>query len=165
MAIIRVVGAPATGKTMVRRLLGEALGLPSFGIDDERLTYGWSERAWPSLAAKVRGAQVCIVETSGTSPNDARMMIGHPTFTILCLASRRMRERRLQERVEDGYTLAIGDEDYVKRLLAQGVPHLRPHFVVSTDRSFDAAALIDRCREFVESNVVTTEAARPAVKT
>ena len=149
MSIIRLVGAPATGKSYVAARLETELAIPSFGIDQERLRYGWGDRAWVSLREKVAAARKCIVETSGHSRNDRVLCLGHPTLTILCTASRSIRAKRLRERVEVGYYLAAGQDDYVERLMKLGSPALKPHLVVNTDHDIGLdiwQRMLDHCR-------------------
>lgn len=150
--IIRLVGPPATGKSVLRRYLAERLGIPAFGIDEERQVYGWTPAAWPSLAAKVTSTSACIMETSGNSPNDRAVCRGRPTLTILCLASQAVRKRRLQQRVEDEDPMTHDRPDYVDTLLALRPPSLHPHFVIRSDYGFDPKELrhIEQaCRTFL----------------
>ena len=147
MSIIRIVGAPATGKTVLRSILAEALSIPAYGIDDERLVYGWSERAWAILGSKVAAAPACIVETSGMAPDERALYVGRATYMILCTASRPERERRLKDRRST-------EHDYAKRLLALGMPCVKPQAVLNSDHDqFDAtklAEVIERARRFIE---------------
>lgn len=147
MSIVRIVGAPATGKSVLRSIIADALAIPAYGIDDERLAYGWGDRAWASLASKVAAAPSCILETSGHSPNDRTICLGHATYTILCTASTAVRRQRLQERQSP-------EHDYVQRLLALGSPCVKPQAVLNSDGDqFPAdrlASAIERAKRFIE---------------
>ena len=150
--IIRIVGAPATGKTTLRHWLADYLALPHFGIDDERLFYGWSLEAWQSLKQKVDQTAACILETGGTTQSDRVVCSTRSTFTILCTASRQTRHQRLVGRVEQGYPLVTQD-DYATRLLKMGAPLLTPHASINSDNGFNPnqlEALALRCNEFID---------------
>lgn len=154
MSIIRIVGAPATGKTRLREHIAKVLSLPSFGIDDERNTYGWGDGAWAVLASKVRSHPNCIVETSGFSHNDITVFSDSKTFDILCTASRSVRLARLNQRVQDGYMLARGDTGYVAKLLIMNSPKLTPHAEINSDNGWGAdqlQQLVERCRDFLNA--------------
>ena len=153
MSIIRIVGAPATGKSTIRSYLAGALSLPSLGIDDERLRYGWGNGAWEALARKVQESEHCLLETSGVSPHDAAVCRGRKTFTILCTASRAARKERLSRRLQMGYALAQADPDYVTTLLAMSGPRLEPHITVNTSYGVDGRQLQNItacCRVFLD---------------
>lgn len=153
--IVRLVGAPACGKTHLSRILVAELGIPCYGIADERLVYGWSDRAWYSLAEKVAAQPACMVETSGNNPRDAWLCAELDTYTILMVASQADRKRRLQARVDDGSADQLGLDDYVKRLLALQPPRIQPQALLSTsgDRLdlHRLALVLDEVRRFIEA--------------
>jgi predicted kinase len=127
--VIRIVGAPASGKSTLRRALAAALQLPSFSIDDERLRLMGPGDVWPAddrqawlrLRAAVELHPVAIVETSGSSTMDALVYEGTERFTILCVADAAIRRRRLIARVAARHPLARTPQ-YVERVSRQGEP-------------------------------------------
>lgn len=149
-AVIRILGAPATGKTTVRIALAAALGLAHSSIDAERLRIMspgdvWPEDdtpAWRSLRRLVL-AGPCIVETSGRSPLDSWLFADVETFIVLCVAERDVRFARLIERVRTGYPLAR-IRNYVERLIDVPVPVIRADVVWHGGAQAPIAPLADR---------------------
>ena len=123
--VVRLVGAPASGKTHLRNLLATRLGISSFGIDDERVRLLRPSEVWPEddapAWARLRRAATtespCIIETSGLSWSDEWLYDGIVVFTVLCQASPEERRRRLIDRVERGERLTR-TRDYVAKLMA-----------------------------------------------
>ena len=129
MRVVRIVGAPASGKTTLRLALAAGLALPSFAIDDERRAILAPGEAWPAsdqvawlnLRARLEAHHPCIVETSGLSPSDAWLYRDTERLTILCFADADVRRARLVARVRSGDLLARGP-NYVKRVSRLGDP-------------------------------------------
>jgi hypothetical protein len=130
--VIRIVGAPASGKSHLRLTLAARLGLPSFAIDDERIRIlrpaeVWPEDdgpAWYRLRRAVTTEAPCIVETSGLSWSEAWLYDGAAVYTVLCHADPVVRRRRLVDRVADGHRLAR-TRDYVARLMDLPEPDVK----------------------------------------
>ncbi len=147
---VRVIGAPASGKTFLRDLLGKALDIHTYSIDDERLALmepfeywptGRDHLAWDSLRQKVAQAP-CVVETQGVSPHDDL-----EGFTVLCVASYEVRRKRLEARVHNGYRFAARwDRRYVYRLLKSPAPK---HGDVMYD-GVDPQPVIEACQAYFE---------------
>ena len=131
-SVVHLIGAPASGKTWLRRQLAAALGVPSYGIDDERVRLllpgeYWPRQdmlAWERLRAAMALHPACLVETSGRSPNDTVLLRGWRVCRICCVAPAPVRAFRLRERVHRGYRLAQGQADYVARVLRVPAPSL-----------------------------------------
>ena len=131
-SVVHLVGAPASGKTWLRRQLAAALRVPSYGIDEERVRLllpgeYWPRQdvlAWERLRAALARHPACLVETSGRSPNDAVLLRGWRVCRICCVAPAPVRAFRLRERVHRGYRLAQGQADYVARVLRVPAPSL-----------------------------------------
>jgi len=121
--IINVIGAPATGKTTLRRALAKATGLPSYGIDDERIRLlrpgrWWPEddrQSWRNLWQRI-GDQDCIVETCNPIEHSASLL------TVRCMAAQGARRVRLGMRVGSGYRLAQGRRNYIEQLMRVSDP-------------------------------------------
>lgn len=121
--VIRIVGAPASGKTTLRRALAAALGWPSFAIDEERLRLmgpadHWPDDdrpAWWALRDALETNERCIVETSGLSQRDAWLYEGQHPFVVLCVAEYEVRMERLRARVAARERMAR-TKDYVSRV-------------------------------------------------
>ena len=140
-AAIRLVGPPGTGKTTLRTYLAERLAIPSFGIDEV-------DRNWYRMKKWVEQVPVCIVEGSGITPAEQALFKLTPTFTILCLADRKIREQRLRQRPE-----AKQQPSYVRKLAGYGAPAVKPQAVLQANgpwRDEDLAELVARCRVFLE---------------
>lgn len=121
---IRIVGAPGSGKTVLRLALGAALDLPTYDIQEERRKQTSPGHHWPrdrrgpwlALARLVAGSGGrCIVETSGYSPEEAFALRG-PLITIHCAVPLEVRRARLEARAGD--PLVRDPHDYVGRMLA-----------------------------------------------
>ena len=146
---VRVIGAPASGKTFLRDLLGKALNVPTYSIDDERLALmeafelwpsGRDHLAWSSLRQKVAQGP-CVVETQGVSPHDDL-----EGFTVLCVASHDVRRKRLEERVQNGYRFAARwDRAYAYRLLSSTAP---THGDVVYDGN-DPQPVVEACQTYL----------------
>ena len=113
-SVVRIIGAPATGKSTLRAVLSEKLGIPGFGIDDERLRIMAPGEVWPSddriawlrLQTAINANDPCIVETSGLTARETALYVGHETYTVLCIAGIEERRARLIARVRAGHPLA-----------------------------------------------------------
>jgi len=159
--VVHVCGAPASGKTTLRQALDRELGLPTFGIDDERLALlapgavwtGDDLAAWCRLEDALDAESPCVVETSGRHGNAALMLAGRQVLTVLCRADDAVRRERLAARVAEGYPLARGVTDYVDRLMRIGDPALTPDVVWDSSRPDDAALanVIQAVERFLEA--------------
>lgn len=159
--VVRLCGAPATGKSWLRSRLAMELGLPAFGITEERerLTRPgrwWPDddrQAWANLRAKLAAVPVSIVETSGLSANDAVLFRGVRLFTVYCTAALEVRRRRLIERVSRRSRADARKPNYVADLLAS-VPAVRADArwdsSAGTGGAGALAGLVDRIRRFLE---------------
>lgn len=152
--IIRIVGAPATGKSTLRGILSTALGLPSFGIDDIRVSMlrpgehwpvGRDHVAWAKLNRAIDECEACIVETQGTSERD---VIASSTLTILCTATTEDRQARLEQRVAEGHPLARGRRAFVTDLLMSAGPRFGD-LTFDSSRPDPVAPVLTACREFL----------------
>lgn len=140
--LIHIVGGVATGKSWLRRELGQGLGIPTYSIDDERARLMgdsvWldDERelaAWVALEDAIDAEYTCIVETSGSNANADVMLAERDVFVILCVASDVTRRERLQSRVNCGHQLASLDPRYVERMMRIGTPAISPSIVWESD--------------------------------
>lgn len=141
MRAVRIVGAPAAGKSTLRQALAAATGLPTMGIDDERLRLMDPDDLWPAddspawrRLRQLVEAGPCIVETSGLSPNDRYVYQGVDLFTILVCADPWTRRRRLLARVRAKDPLARTD-NYVARLWLSEPVGITPDVVWTSDAS------------------------------
>lgn len=157
--VIRIVGAPASGKSTVRRALAQHLGLPSFSIDDERLRLMGPDDVWPAndalawrrLRAAIDANPAAIVETSGLSPRDQWLFDGIERFTVLVVADPWVRRWRLQARVASRHPLAR-TAHYVQRCWELGEPvGVTPHAIWRGDAPADVGELAERIRSWLES--------------
>ncbi len=148
-SVIHLCGAPGSGKSTLAAALSQQLGIPAFGIDDERIRLLRPGESWPSndalawcaLEDQVNAAGRAIVETSGLHGNDSILFGGRRVFRILCRASVLARTARLQDRVRTGYRLVGDQADYVQRLLRIGEPSLPVNLTVDTSRGLTADEL------------------------
>lgn len=162
MAIVRLCGAPATGKTWLGNLLAERLSIPFFDIADERLAFLEPGRWWPrsdatvwrALKRKVDAVPACIVETSGHSPNDAVLCRGRRALTLMVVASESVRAARLRARCASGDPVIKMQRDYFVRMLRIGPPPIVAAATIRTDALQPDApgltGLVDQCRRFVD---------------
>lgn len=137
--VIRICGAPASGKTTLRRALEQRFGLPSFSIDEERFAlvnpgerWGDSLTGWVNLEEATDTHNPCVVETSGRHGNDAYLFQGRQVFTILCVATEPVRQQRLKQRIEEGYYSANYQWRYVEKLLRLNDVSVSPDMVLNT---------------------------------
>lgn len=124
--MVHVIGAPGSGKSTVAALLGNALRLPVFSIDEERLDFirpgdhwpwGRDHLAWTSLIAKYLQARHAVVETMGASEYEGKLeAAADAVIRVLVTAPDDVRQQRLADRVTDGYVFAR-QRDYVRKLL------------------------------------------------
>lgn len=157
MSVIWIVGAPATGKSVLRTALARTLDLPAYGIDDERLAImapgeHWPANdalAWRSLAAKVAGSECCILETSGLSGRERSFLAGRDALVLLCVSSPAARARRLLARRQCGYRFAAGNRHYVRDTMRIAAPAVRPNLTVDSTHGFDLAPIAARVEAFI----------------
>lgn len=158
MRAVRIVGAPAAGKSTLRRTLAASTGLPHIGIDDERQRLMGPDDLWPAddspawrRLRQLVEAGPCIVETSGLSPNDRYVYQGVDLFTILVYADPWTRRRRLLARVRANDPLAR-TENYVARLWLSEPVGITPDVIWASDASATSDrvhALASRVEAFV----------------
>lgn len=125
--VIHLVGQPATGKGYLRSALDAMLGLPGYGIDDERMRIlrpgqSWPDDdliAWVALEDAIDANTPCVLETSGVSANDGPLLAGRQVYRVLCMADDETRRHRLEARLHTGYRLADGVSDYVGLMLSR----------------------------------------------
>lgn len=168
--VVHTIGQAASGKSWLLAELDRALGLPCFGIDDERTHIlkpgeGWPADdlvTWVHLVNELDAHRVCGVETSGWSGNDRVLLQGRRVLTVLCTATDAVRRERLQARVTGGYRLAQSESDYVTKLLA-----LRPP-PVTADLTVDTSApgalqpgVLDAVAAWLDREVAAAAAAHP----
>lgn len=146
--VIHIVGAPATGKSTLRKRLEAATGLPSIAIDDERVKVllpgeMWPSRdelAWKAVAEHVNKYPASIVETSGVSERSRRMLEGHEVMTVMAKASPTNRLSRLRARAREGGPMIGNPQRYVQYLMRQDDPRLPADYIWRTDSPSDAEA-------------------------
>lgn len=137
--VVRICGAPASGKSTLRRALEERFGLPSFSIDEERFAlvnpgekWGDSLTGWVNLENAADTHNPCVIEKSGRHGNDEYLFEGRRVFTILCVASESARRERLKQRVTDGYYSADREWRYAEKLLRMSDVPVSPNIVWNT---------------------------------
>lgn len=161
-AVVHIIGAPATGKSHLSAIIAEALGIPSYGIDAERLAILPLGTPWPAdettpwcrLEDHIDAQPLCVVETSGLHGNDLLLLAYRRVLRILCTASDEVRRARLEERTRDGYTLALGREDYVRRLMRVPRPTVPADLTLDTTHGSQpeaTAALLAAVRQFAHA--------------
>lgn len=127
---IHVVGAPASGKTWLRGHLGSALGLPTFGIDDERVALlrpgrWWPDddaQAWRNLAARLACCPTVVVETSGRNHWSEVLLSGRAVLRVVCQADAATRYARCVQRARNGYRLAQHQYGYAEKMARAAGP-------------------------------------------
>lgn len=160
--VIHVIGAAATGKSMVAAALSAALDIPAFGPDQVRETRmieggPWLSRdaVWARLRELVRGEEACILESAGVLIPLERTAIGDAaTFRIRCVASRASRAARLRARVRDGYMLAMDRHGrprtgYVDQLLYQVAPTGAVDVEIDTSEDPPLTGIVQRVRSWM----------------
>ena len=153
--VIRIVGAPASGKSTLRQRLASDLGLPSFDVHEERLALlrpgeAWPEepqRAWEALDRAIRAhPDGSVVETGGNTRHEERLYERRQVMPVVCIATTEVRRQRLLARAAQGGPLVGDAPRYVASLLAQTTPIVAGSEVYADD-GYDA--LLDRARGFV----------------
>jgi hypothetical protein len=124
--LVRIIGAPSSGKSTLAVALGEALDLPVFDIHTERIRFIRPGHHWPvdkrapwrALGVRIEQSRSgCIVETAGTAREEAALYHGRRYLTIYVHAPRHIRRQRLTERATRGDDPTIRDaRDYIERL-------------------------------------------------
>lgn len=140
--VVRLIGAPATGKTFLRAALA-ATGAASLGIDDERERGLGGARAWDALRGKLLAESSAVVETSGVSPREASLYRPHDRrLVVLCVADEPTRRGRLIDRQRADAMLAR-DPGYVDRLLAYTDPDVEPDIWFDTSSAPDTTPIVE----------------------
>lgn len=158
MSVVWIIGAPATGKSVLRSALARTLDLPAFGIDDERLDLMAPGEHWPAedalawhrLAAKVSAADQCILETSGLSGKERGLLAGREVLVLLCVADRAVRVERLLARRRSGYRFAANNRHYVRDTLRLPPASVRPYLIVDSTHGINLGPIVARVQAFLE---------------
>lgn len=149
MAIIHVIGQPASGKTTLGKSLASALGWEFASIDEERLALLRPRRYWPDddsvawerLLAKATGR--VVVETAGHQHIASSLV-------IRCEAPDAIRRARLAARQRTGYRLAQHNRHYVQRLMAVPPPTIQAELVWDGSSPAPIGPLLDLVRSHLE---------------
>jgi 5-methylcytosine-specific restriction protein A len=160
---IRIVGAPATGKTSLGSQLSQRLDLPFFSIDHERSEFMQNYEKWVTeeqdlvtwvrLEDKMNACPVSIVETSGNHANDKVLYNGRSCFVILCQASQLTRRKRLEAREQGQYQLTTGYA-YAHKLMRIPEPNIKPDFLYNSEQPIaeQLPILINELEQFIAND-------------
>lgn len=133
MRAVHLFGAPGAGKSYLAGRLAADVSVPAFDIDTERRKLTRPGESWPADASlaweRIRAgiedhAAGVIVETSGLAPMDGYLFDGVTVFRIRVHADDETRNVRLLRRVLDNDPVALGQRNYVERLLNYPEPPL-----------------------------------------
>ena len=98
--ILRLIGLPGSGKSVLRLALADAMGWPDFDITDMPGHRRDARAAWAELAARVDAQPDAIVESSGWTRMEQAFYASRDRITIVVSAPPITRWTRLMSRPE-----------------------------------------------------------------